>query len=147
MPVYIDPEKVRPMAGKILVHLEEQLGGYTPGGLFMPPNPDDTKKDTAIGRVMRLGPMPATRHTKPGEKPPIDTRDSVSLWTRPNRSGAHWPAEFQNLKVDDVICFPRDVHVVIVWNEQRYALVEMEELLFVFEGDYHGEEVVLPRPA
>ena len=126
---HTDPSTVHPLPGKVLVRIDEVLGGTTEGGIFIPPDVADGKgaKDTASGVVIRLGAPPPLRHVPRAETGPEG-------WTRPGRtaintSGRGWDPTVFPVHVGDRVYFPRDVPLVFVHDETRYALVLMDECI------------------
>jgi co-chaperonin GroES (HSP10) len=122
----IDPDTVRPLAGKLLVHITAQLGGVTKGGIFIPPAVADTgEKDTATGIVLKIGPMPDLRHDM----------SSARLRAIPNEMGVVWSPECFPVQEGDLVIFPRDVPLVWVFKDERYGLVLMHEIILVASMD------------
>jgi len=123
----IDPVRVHPLAGLLLVEIDEILGGMTKGGLFAPPDAADGngRKDTASGKVMKMGPMPAWKHTTDVHTRPGCTEDNVS--------GKTWATDLFPVTEGDHVTFPRDVPLVFVWNERRYGLVRMDEVIYAHD--------------
>lgn len=133
----MDPAKLRPMAGVMVVEVVEVLGGYTKGGLFIPGTMmDHGGKDTALVQVLRLGDAPIQR---------VGFKDGE--W------GYHpcepWEAASRNISVGDIVLMPRDVPLVFVWGEKRYALVYEHEAILAMDPSVlaeNGFEVVPWKP-
>ena len=131
----LDPARVHPQPGILLVQIDEVLGGTTRGGIFIPPSVADARggKDTAHGVVLRRGAAPSLRHVslqqegKDGYKRPGRTRA--------NTTGQTWDLAVFPVEEGDRVYFPRDVPLVFVWNEARYGLVMMDECLFATPSD------------
>lgn len=131
----IDPNRIRPMAGVMVVQIVEVLGGTTKAGLFIPGTMmDHVGKDTCLVRVLRKGPPPTKRYSN-------KTDGTTTV-----RDCLPWDEEYcRQISVGDVVCMPRDVPMVIVWNELRYALVNEHEAILAMSQetfDEGGFEVV-----
>lgn len=127
MPVQLNPETVHPGRGKLLVEITEQLGGLTKGGIFISAALADTdRKDLAMGRVVRMGALPKTKHSDRALR-------TIRGEFTPNESCQEWKSF--PVSVGDLVCFPRDVPLVITWKEKRYAIVLMQELQWYIDGD------------
>ncbi len=136
MPIHMNPDRLRPAAGQMIVELIELLGGTTSGGIFIPGTTQDhSGKDTVIARILKVGPPPATRFTKKEEG-----------WVQ-NRSGAVWPDGFATVNERDTVLLPRDVPLVVTWEDRRYAIAVRSDVIAVLEG-YEGLSnfEVIPRP-
>jgi hypothetical protein len=138
----LDPARVRPQPGILLVKIDEILGGTTKGGIFLTPDVADARggKDTAHGIVLRRGAAPSLRHVtlqqegKDGYKRPGRTRA--------NTTGETWDTAAFPVAEGDRVYFPRDVPLVFVWEDARYGLVMMDECLFATTADADAQ--VLP---
>jgi len=125
MPLELDPARVHPNRGYLLVEITEKLGGLTKGGIFIPGSIADTdRKDTAMGRILELGPPPelCTRKKVRGER--------SDPWV-PN-PGVAWPDDYEPFVVGHYVIFPRDVPLAFFWKEARYALVYRHECFLHF---------------
>lgn len=126
---YVDPATIHCMPGKCLVQIVEVLGGTTKGGLHIPEAyADHAGKDTFYGKLLQIGPPPQIKHFKSGRGPGWDVK--------PNSSGKIWPPEMMDeFKVGDLAVFPRDVPLVVVWQEQRYAICLLHEAICIIPAD------------
>lgn len=126
---YMNPHTIVPLAGKVLVEIVEVLGGKTKGGIHLPEAyQDHMGKDTFYGRVLKVGPPPDLAHYKSGPGPGWDVRK--------NTTGTPWPKEVMELfQEGSIIVFPRDVPMVFVWEEKRYALCLVHEAIISIDGD------------
>jgi hypothetical protein len=113
----MDPSTVKPTEGKVLVEITEVLGGQR-GHLWLPPK-DDAWKDTAMGRVVSIGPRPAAWHRQLGSGYDL----------LPGREP--WPAGYPPIEVGQVVVFPRDVPKAWAWEGRRYALILLGEILML----------------
>ena len=131
----LDPATVHPTPGHLVVQIVEQLGGTSQGGIFIPESVADRHtKDTAYGRVVRLGSPPCKRlafSRKPG--------DRACDWIPTPQP---WPEDYEPLVEGDVVLFPRDVPRAFVHTSGRYAVLVRHELICVLEGDTSDFEVV-----
>lgn len=135
MPVTCDPEILNPTPGKLIVQIVEQLGGMTKGGIFIPESvADGHNKDTAYGRVVKLGAPPEVRLSFSVKK--MDRACDWIPWGKP------WPEDYEPITVGDVVLFPRDVPIAVVHETGRYAIVQRQELICVLEGDTSDFDVV-----
>jgi co-chaperonin GroES (HSP10) len=131
----INPDTIRCMPGKILVKIVEILGGKSKGGILLPESyQDHMGKDTFYGEILQIGPAPQLEHYKSGQGPGLDVR--------PNKSGKPWNQEtMSQFKIGDIVIFPRDVPVVFVWEEQRYALCLIHEgIVSIDKEDFRAED-------
>jgi len=136
MALTMDPNRITPTAGRMVVKVVEVLGGYLKGGLFMPGvGQDHGGKDTVLVEVLRKGAPPVERYAI--------AEDGKTWFARPCEP---WVREATDqISVGDVVRMPRDVPLVFVWEEQRYAIVnEHEAILAMSMEDFlsGGFEVV-----
>lgn len=118
--VNLDPSRIKPAAGVMVVQIVEVLGGTTKGGLFLPGTMSDhSGKDTCLVRVMKKGDPPRQRFVTNQ----TDGRSTVKE-CKPWESRAT-----DSIGVGDVACMPRDVPLVFVWDDCRYALVYEHEAI------------------
>lgn len=118
----LDPNRVHPLPGKLLIRVDEVLGGTTPGGLFLPPDVADAngKKDTVWGTILRIGdPVRIRLHKGAPKQHPEDTHRDTDL-----------APTVLDLRPEDRVTIPRDVPLLFVHDDQRYALVYADEVLF-----------------
>lgn len=136
----LDPSSLSPMPGHVVVQIVEVLGGTTRAGLFVPGVVDDHMgKDTVLCKVIQLGDLPNRIYRKTA----AGGFEEVML-DRP------WPAELRGISVGDVVVFPRDVPLVFVWEETRYAIVMEHEAIAVIPGsefDQKDFQVIPWKPA
>lgn len=140
MAMEIDPSTVQLVAGRVLIHVVEVLGGMTRGGVFVPGSTQDHMgKDTVYGRVVRVGPAPTVRVSR-------DDRGVASI----HQDKSPWPQEYRVVHEGHVVLFPRDVELAFVHGEDRYAIVNEHEAILSFgpadQFDRQGLEVVPWRP-
>ncbi len=115
-----DSTKIRPTRGKMLVEIIEQLGGVTQGGIFLPAAiVDKAGKDTAMVRVLRVGPKPFVRKATPSGWIITDVKE---------------PDGFCDYQEGDVALFPRDVPMVFGFQEKRYAIVLQQDGIAQLDG-------------
>lgn len=135
----LDPSRLRPMPGVMVVQIVEVLGGMTKGGIFVPGGTQDHMgKDTCLVRVLAMGGPPT-----------IQYRRSKDGGMEEKRVGG-WPEGYRSISEGDVVVVPRDVPFVFVHDEKRYALVFEHEAIVSMPGDefdQQGFEVVPWRPA
>lgn len=139
----VNPEKLKPMAGKAVVRIIEILGGTTEGGIYVPGTlQDHAGKDTFYGEMIRLGPAPRLKHYKSGPGPGWDVRE--------NSTGKVWPPEvMEQFKEGDIFVFPRDVEMVFTWDNQRFCIVHIHEAIIGLARDEfnaQGFEMVAWKP-
>lgn len=121
MPLTMDPSRISPTAGVLVTKIVEVLGGYTKSGLFLPGIfQDHSGKDTVLVQVLRKGPPPEKRYIEGG------VRDCLP-WA---------PVAANQVSVGDVILVSRDVPLVFVWEDQRYALVYEHEAICAMSYEF-----------
>lgn len=134
MVMNLDPVLLRPMPGIMVVQIVEVLGGMTKGGIFIPGNHQDHMgKDTCLVKVLAKGPAPVVQYRK-GESGGMEEKVVGS-----------WPESYRTITVGDVVVMPRDMDLVFVFEERRYALVREHEAIVSMPGDefdQQGFEVV-----
>lgn len=135
----VDPSRVRPQPGVVVVRIDEVLGGETSGGIFIPAGIADAqgRKDTASGIVLRAGPAPDLRHEKAGAR----------HYTRPGRTlrsqtGTPWSPGAFPVQEGERVFFPRDVPLVFLWEDRRYGLICMDEIICVARAE---DDVRIPE--
>lgn len=118
----LDPNRIRPMTGVMVVQIVEVLGGTTKAGLFVPGSMmDHSGKDTCLVKVLRKGASPEKRYSN-------KTDGTTTV-----RDCSSWPDDYRQICVGDVVCMPRDVPMVIVWEGLRYALVNEHEAILAMD--------------
>jgi len=124
----IDPLTIRCQPGFVLVLITEVLGGMKKGLFHLAD--DSFEKDTATGKVLQMGPRPSIRHVRDRGLPTANT----TYHSDP------WPESYPVLADGDVIVFPRDVPKAFSYQESRYALIKLDEILMSTGG--HDVEVM-----
>lgn len=122
----LDPNRVNPMPGLMVVEIIEVLGGMSKGGVFVPGTTmDHMGKDTCAAKVIRKGDPPRER---------FERGSNHGFEARPCEP---WPDAYRAALVGDVVVLPRDVDKAFVWEGKRYAIVrEHEAIVAMSEEDY-----------
>lgn len=132
---YIDPVTVKPTPGNAVVEVVEILGGTTESGLFIPGTTQDHMgKDTCYVKILSVGPAPRTAHYRPSK--------TSSLTVRPSKSGKPWPKEVMDaFQPGDILVLPRDVPLVFIWEERRFAVIHLHEaILHIPEASFDAQK-------
>jgi|GEM_PF-4943729 len=135
----MDPTKLKPMPGRMVVEIIEVLGGMTKGGIFVP---GDTQshmgKDTCACKVLSRG-----------DRPTLGYAREDGGWKQVELSRP-WPDEYrQAISVGCVVIMPRDVELAFTWQDptgwRRYAIVNEHEAILAMSEEVYlrgGFEVV-----
>ena len=128
-----NPDNLKPARGHAIVEITEVLGGLR-AGVFVPAE-DHMRKDTAIVRVLKLGPPSRRRHAvRFSMQPPLVTpADHV------------WPDGYPGIEEGDQIAVPRDVPKAFGWEGKRYAIIDISEVLLKIPDDLDVEVVPWPE--
>lgn len=112
MPVAVDPNTIQPTAGHMLVEVVESLGGLKKGSrLYVPET--------------------ASSH---------DYKDKAIC--RVIRVGpSPWEDREVPVKEGDMVILPRDIPLMVFWEERRYGLAIVREIIAVIDG-WEGQDVV-----
>lgn len=136
----VSVEKIHCAEGKLLIEITEVLGGTTKGGVFIPGTlMDHGGKDTAYGRIVKVGPPPRIKHES--------RHGRYTKLFVPNKGGATWCDSIMgNFRPGNVVFFARDVPKVFQDQGRRYAIVLMEDcLLSVDEDEFDSTKIeILP---
>ena len=130
----LNPQAMVCTPGKVLVCITEVLGGMKKGVWTVAQ--DHGRKDTATGVVLKVGDPPHYEHFVHAGMRSVDVRSCDETW----------PREYPGIGEGDVVAFPRDVPRVFVWEDKRYAIIHLHEILFRADPGIQFEVVPWPMP-
>jgi hypothetical protein len=99
------------------------------GGVFVPGTVEDRfERDSAFGRIVAMGDRPDYFHGKGRD---FVRKEDVRYF---EHSGTPWPEDYPDVKVDDLVLFPRDVELVLLHEGKRFGIVNLHEIIATGPG-------------
>jgi len=133
-----NPDMVQPTAGHYVGEVVQRLGGRSAGGLHILGNDNNTRMDTCVVRILKMGPLPAVETLTPHARGRSTRVAGVgSGWVKD--ASTPWPPAFFPAGPGDYLWTSRDFPKVWIHKDEhgedrKYVLGRCIDALAMLEG-------------